>query len=66
MAGALGIELATQRTREAQGLSDDGALQLQRGPGGVYGADSPIEHLQRGADGVDRIAAITSTEDIQQ
>ncbi|SCB05740.1 unnamed protein product [Xanthomonas translucens pv. translucens DSM 18974] len=60
------IELATQRTREAQGLSGDGALQLQRGPGGVYGADSPIEHLQRGADGVDRIAAITSTEDIQQ
>nr|WP_260676268.1 hypothetical protein [Xanthomonas translucens] len=60
------IELATQRTREAQGLSGDGAVQLQRGPGGVYGADSPIEHLQRGADGVDRIAAITSTEDIQQ
>ncbi|UII61406.1 hypothetical protein LZE81_05300 [Xanthomonas translucens] len=32
----------------------------------MYGADSLIEHPQRGADGVDRIAAITSTEDIQQ
>ncbi|WP_409976299.1 hypothetical protein, partial [Xanthomonas graminis] len=59
------IDLATQRTRESQGLSGDGALQLQRGPGGVFGADSPIAHLQRGADGVDRIAAVTSTEDIR-
>ena len=60
------IDLATQRTRESQGLSGDGALQLQRGPGGVFGADSPIAHLQRGADGVDRIAAVTSTDDIRQ
>ncbi|MCW0366598.1 hypothetical protein NB699_001581 [Xanthomonas sacchari] len=60
------IELATQRTREAQGLSGDGALQLQRGPGGVFGADSPIAHLQRGADGVDRVVAVTSTEEIRQ
>jgi hypothetical protein len=60
------IDLATQRTRESQGLSGDGALQLQRGPGGVFGADSPIAHLQRGADGVDRISAVTSTEDIRQ
>ncbi|WDM77057.1 AHH domain-containing protein [Xanthomonas cucurbitae] len=60
------IELATQRTREAKGLAGDGAMQLQRGPGGQYGADSPIAHLQRGADGVERIAAVTSTEDIRQ
>ncbi len=60
------IDLASQRTRETQGLSGEGSVQLQRGPGGVYGADSPIAHLQRGADGVDRIAAVTSTEDIQQ
>ncbi|MCC4600201.1 hypothetical protein [Xanthomonas melonis] len=60
------IELATQRTREAQGLAGDGAMQLQRGPGGQYGADSPIAHLQRGADGVERIAAVTGTEDIRQ
>ncbi|WP_425533349.1 hypothetical protein, partial [Xanthomonas campestris] len=60
------IELATQRTREAKGLAGNGAMQLQRGPGGQYGADSPIAHLQRGADGVERIAAVTSTEDIRQ
>ncbi|WP_236611667.1 phospholipase effector Tle1 domain-containing protein, partial [Xanthomonas vasicola] len=60
------IELATQRTREAAGLSGDGAMQLQRGPGGQFGADSPIAHLQRGADGVERIAAVTSTEEIRQ
>ncbi|KKY05762.1 hypothetical protein, partial [Xanthomonas phaseoli] len=60
------IELATQRTRAAEGLVGDGAMQLQRGPGGTFGADSPIAHLQRGADGVERIAAVTSTEDIRQ
>ncbi|MCC4605891.1 hypothetical protein LL971_19025, partial [Xanthomonas campestris pv. parthenii] len=60
------IELAIQRTREAEGLAGDGAMQLQRGPGGQYGADSPIAHLQRGADGVERIAAVTSTDDIRQ
>ncbi|MGD6634783.1 hypothetical protein VWT83_21670, partial [Xanthomonas citri pv. citri] len=60
------IELATQRTREAEGLAGDGAMQLQRGPGGTFGADSPIAHLQRSPDGVERIAAVTSTEDIRQ
>ncbi|MFP7015082.1 hypothetical protein P0962_19360 [Xanthomonas hortorum pv. gardneri] len=60
------IELATQRTREAEGLAGDGAMQLRRGPGGSFGADSPIAHLQRGPDGVERIAAVTSTEDIRQ
>ncbi|MER3056516.1 hypothetical protein ABS769_22300, partial [Xanthomonas hortorum] len=60
------IELATQRTREAEGLTGDGAMQLRRGPGGSFGADSPIAHLQRGPDGVERIAAVTSTEDIRQ
>ncbi|WP_425511554.1 hypothetical protein [Xanthomonas cannabis] len=60
------IELATQRTREAEGLAGDGAMQLQRGPSGTFGADSPIAHLQRGPDGVERIAAVTSTEDIRQ
>ncbi|MBD3960877.1 hypothetical protein GUF72_10415, partial [Xanthomonas citri pv. citri] len=54
------IELATQRTREAEGLAGDGAMQLQRGPSGHFGADSPIAHLQRGPDGVERIAAVTS------
>ncbi|WAT13701.1 hypothetical protein OZ429_10995 [Xanthomonas fragariae] len=60
------IELATQRTRQAHGLSGHGALQVQRGPSGVFGADSPFAHLQRGADGVDRIVAVTSAEEIGQ
>ncbi|MFC3330470.1 phospholipase effector Tle1 domain-containing protein [Xanthomonas fragariae] len=60
------IELATQRTRDTAGLSGDGSMQLQRGPGGLFGADSPIAHFQRGPDGVDRIAAVTSAEDIHQ
>ncbi|WP_246432103.1 hypothetical protein [Xanthomonas theicola] len=60
------IDLAMQRTRQGQGLTGDGAVQLQRGPGGALGADSPIVHLQRGADGVERIAAVTGTEDIRQ
>ncbi|WP_425527224.1 hypothetical protein, partial [Xanthomonas vasicola] len=60
------IELATQRTRAAHGLTADGSVKLQRGPTGTFGADSPIMHLQRGADGVDRIAAVTSSEDIRQ
>ncbi|WP_425530277.1 hypothetical protein, partial [Xanthomonas campestris] len=60
------IELATQRTREAEGLAGDGAMQLQRGPSGQFGADSPIAHLQRGPNGVERVAALTSTEDIRQ
>ncbi|PPU70710.1 hypothetical protein XcuCFBP2542_18505 [Xanthomonas cucurbitae] len=60
------IELATQRTRAAHGLTGDGAMKLQRGTGGTFGADSPIAHLQRDADGVDRVAAVTSSEDIRQ
>ncbi|WP_429001917.1 hypothetical protein [Xanthomonas campestris] len=60
------IELATQRTRAEHGITGDGAMKLQRGSTGTFGADSPIAHLQRGADGVERIAAVTSTEDIRQ
>ncbi|WP_274392080.1 hypothetical protein ACCQ13_08065 [Xanthomonas sp. NCPPB 1638] len=60
------IELAIQRTRETAGLTGDGALQLQRGPGETFGADSPVAHLQRGPDGVDRIVAVTHTEEIRQ
>ncbi|WDM74666.1 DUF2235 domain-containing protein [Xanthomonas cucurbitae] len=60
------IELATQRTRAAHGLTGDGAMKLQRGPAGTFGADSPIAHLQRDTDGVERVAAVTSSEDIRQ
>ncbi|XUP36579.1 peptidoglycan-binding domain-containing protein (plasmid) [Xanthomonas axonopodis pv. vasculorum] len=41
-------------------------MKLQRGPTGAFGADSPIAHFQRDADGVDRVAAVTSSEDIRQ
>ncbi|MCL1501217.1 hypothetical protein M3O40_18395 [Xanthomonas nasturtii] len=60
------IDLATQRTRAAHGLAGDGSMKLQRGPTGAFGADSPIAHFQRDADGVDRLAAVTSSEDIRQ
>ncbi|BAV95803.1 hypothetical protein [Lysobacter enzymogenes] len=59
------IQLAVQRTREAHGIDGPGALQLQRSHG-AYGADSPIAHYQRGADGVNRLVAVTSTQDILQ
>ncbi|QJD68801.1 hypothetical protein HG421_14570 [Xanthomonas campestris pv. badrii] len=60
------IDLATTRTRAAHGLTGDGSMKLQRGPTGAFGADSPIAHFQRDADGVDRVAAVTSSEDIRQ
>lgn len=59
------IELAVQRTREQHGMAGPGALQLQRHNGG-YGADSPIAHYLRGTDGVDRLVAVTSTQEILQ
>ncbi|QWP77435.1 type II toxin-antitoxin system VapC family toxin [Lysobacter sp. K5869] len=59
------IQLAVQRTRDAHGIDGPGALQLQRSHG-AYGADSPIAHYQRGADGVNRLVAVTSTDDILQ
>jgi peptidoglycan hydrolase-like protein with peptidoglycan-binding domain len=67
------IGLAMQRTRDEHGgLVGAGSLQLQPKPleertgGSAYSADSAIVHYQRGADGVDRIAAITRSEDIVQ
>ena len=60
------ILLATQRTREAHGITGPGPTQLKRTANGQVGADSPIAHLQQGSDGADRIIAITSSEDIRQ
>ena len=59
------IQLATQRTREAHGITGPGPTQLKRTADGQVGADSPIAHLQQGSDGADRIIAITSSEDIR-
>ncbi|KTF36588.1 hypothetical protein LMG919_10800, partial [Xanthomonas vesicatoria] len=60
------IELASQRTMEVNGISGPTMQQLQRNELGQYGYDSPIAHLQRGSDGVTRVVAITSSEDIRQ
>lgn len=68
------IALATQRTREAHGLSGASAMQLQRekdANGQVIGgqplrADSPISHYRPGADGTLQLVATTSTEDIRR
>ncbi|WP_363797426.1 hypothetical protein ABU614_19750 [Lysobacter firmicutimachus] len=59
------IGLAVQRTRDAHGIDGPGALQLQRSHG-AYGADSSIAHYQRDAQGVNRLVAVTSREDILQ
>ena len=60
------IDLAMQRTRAENGLSGPGSVQLKPGPDGRIEADSPIAHLQRDREGVDHIAAVTSSEDIRQ
>lgn len=60
------INLAMQRTRQAHGLNGPGSVELRPNAQGAIAADSPIVHLQRGADGVDRIVATTSTEGILQ
>lgn len=59
------VTLAMQRTREEFGLTGAGSIQLKPGAGGEVNAESPIAHLQRDSDGVSRIKAVTTTEDIQ-
>ncbi|MER3054527.1 zeta toxin family protein [Xanthomonas hortorum] len=61
------IQLAVQRTREANGIdAATSSLALERDATGQYSVDSPIQHLSRGADGLVRVAATTSTADIHQ
>ncbi|MCF5973993.1 peptidoglycan-binding protein, partial [Xanthomonas perforans] len=61
------IQLAVQRTREANGIdAATSSLALERDATGQYSMDSPIQHLSRGADGVVRVAATTSTDEIHQ
>jgi hypothetical protein len=62
---AQAIELAQARTREQHELTGPGVLQLQRNAQGTVGADSPIAHLQTGQDGVARVVAVTSSDDIR-
>ncbi|MBB4594857.1 zeta toxin family protein [Xanthomonas cannabis] len=61
------IQLAVQKTREANGIdAATSSLALERDASGQYSVDSPIQHLSRGADGVVRVAATTSTAEIHQ
>ncbi|KOB07244.1 hypothetical protein AE922_13690, partial [Xanthomonas arboricola] len=60
------VELASQRTMEVNGISGPTMQQLQRNESGQYGYDSPIAHLQRGSDGITRVVAVTSSDDIRQ
>lgn len=60
------IALATERTRQAHGLGAGTLQELQAGPSGRPGADSPIVHYRMGADGVARRVAVTRTEDLHQ
>ncbi|WP_419744728.1 peptidoglycan-binding protein [Xanthomonas phaseoli] len=61
------IQLAVQRTREANGIdAATTSLALERDATGQYSVDSPIQHLSRDADGVVRVAATTSTDEIHQ
>ncbi|CAD0356109.1 peptidoglycan-binding protein [Xanthomonas hortorum] len=61
------IQLAVQRTREANGIdAATSSLALERDATGQYSVDSPIQHLRRDADGAVRVAATTSTDEIHQ
>ncbi|MBB5864774.1 peptidoglycan hydrolase-like protein with peptidoglycan-binding domain [Xanthomonas arboricola] len=61
------IQLAVQRTREANGIDAvTSSLALERDATGQYSVDSPIQHLRRDADGAVRVAATTSTDEIHQ
>ncbi|MBP3974185.1 T6SS phospholipase effector Tle1-like catalytic domain-containing protein [Pseudoxanthomonas spadix] len=60
------IELASQRTRQAHGITGQGSVKLLRNETGQFGADSPIAHYQRGTDGVDHLVATTTTQEIRQ
>ncbi|MCL1501392.1 zeta toxin family protein [Xanthomonas nasturtii] len=61
------IQLAVQKTRDANGIdAATSSLALERDASGQYSVDSPIQHLSRDADGVVRVAATTSTDEIHQ
>ncbi|PPT97637.1 peptidoglycan-binding protein [Xanthomonas arboricola pv. arracaciae] len=61
------IQLAVQKAREANGIdAATSSLALERDATGQYSVDSPIQHLRRDADGVVRVAATTSTDEIHQ
>ncbi|WP_068820074.1 XVIPCD domain-containing protein, partial [Xanthomonas graminis] len=60
------VELATQRTKEAEGLTGPTMQQLKPNEQGQYGYDSPVVHYQVGQDGVAHQVAVTSSEELRQ
>ncbi|CAD0331345.1 hypothetical protein LN451_06220 [Xanthomonas hortorum pv. gardneri] len=60
------VELATQRTKEAEGLTGPTMQQLKPNEQGQYGYDSPIAHYQVGQDGVAHQVAVTTSEELRQ
>ncbi|CTP91552.1 hypothetical protein A6R71_07880 [Xanthomonas translucens pv. arrhenatheri] len=60
------VELATQRTKEAEGLTGPTMQQLKPNEQGQYGYDSPIAHYQVGQDGVAHQVAVTTSDELRQ
>ncbi|MGY4892239.1 UNVERIFIED_CONTAM: hypothetical protein EX528_18340 [Xanthomonas axonopodis] len=60
------VELATQRTKQTEGLTGPTMQQLKPNEQGQYGYDSPIAHYQTGPGGVAHQVALTTTEELRQ
>lgn len=60
------VELASQRTKQTEGLAGPTMQQLKPNEQGQYGYDSPIAHYQTGPDGVAHQVALTTAEELRQ
>lgn len=60
------VELATQRTKQTEGLTGPTMQQLKPNEQGQYGYDSPIAHYLTGTDGVAHQVAVTTSEELRQ
>jgi len=60
------VELATQRTKDAEGLTGPTIQKLKPNEQGQYGYDSPIAHYKVGQDGVAHQVAVTTSEELRQ
>ncbi|KQR18035.1 XVIPCD domain-containing protein [Xanthomonas sp. Leaf148] len=60
------VELATQRTKQTEGLAGPTMQQLKPNEQGQYGYDSSIAHYQVGQDGVAHQVALTTAEELRQ
>ncbi|WOS39913.1 XVIPCD domain-containing protein [Xanthomonas rydalmerensis] len=60
------VELATQRTKDAEGLTGPTIQKLKPNEQGQYGYDSQIAHYKVGQDGVAHQVAVTTSEELRQ